>query len=173
MFDLTVMTIIVYILANGFTYVLGTTTCAQPPLKDVMHDILPNWSHIVHVRDIVLLLFFVPVLGLAHKWLYIKEVWECFILLVLVKAVCIFFTYIPSSNPNCIEKNYLNHCHHNSTSGHAGLCMLLVTYYIRHGLCTTNAYIAVFLYCILIAMTRAHYTVDILQGVIISYLISV
>lgn len=171
MLDLTILTIIVYTLANSFSYYLGNSQCKQPPLHDVIHNLLPNLADFVHVRDIILLLFAIPFTWVKDKKEFIKSLWGSFLLIVLVKALSIFFTYIPSSNPNCHEKNYLNHCHHNSTSGHASLCLMLIYYYIQFGALNHYAYILVILYCLLIAMTRAHYTVDIIQGIIISYLI--
>lgn len=171
MLDLTVLTIIVYALSNSFTYYIGNSQCKQAPLHDVIHNLLPNLADYVHVRDLVLLLFFMPFFWVKEKTEFVKALWASFLLIVLVKAISIFFTYIPSSNPNCAEKNYLNHCHHNSTSGHASLCLMLIYYYVQFGALNQYAYTLVFLYCILIAMTRAHYTVDIIQGIIISYLI--
>lgn len=171
MLDLTILTIAVYTLANSFTYYLGNSQCKQPPLHDVIHNILPNLSDYVHVRDWILMLFFIPFLWTKQKKEFAEMLWSSFLLIVLVKAISIFFTYIPSSNPNCHEKNYLNHCHHNSTSGHASLCLMLIYYYVKFGVLNQSAYVLVALYCILIAMTRAHYTVDIFQGIIISYLI--
>lgn len=171
MLDLTILTIIVYTLANSFTYHLGNSQCKHPPLHDVIHSMLPNLADYVHVRDVVLLLLFIPFLWVKEKKEFAMCLWGSFLLIVLVKAICIFFTYIPSSNPNCGKKNYLNHCHHNSTSGHASLCLMLIFYYVQFGALNNLAYVLVILYCLLIAMTRAHYTVDIFQGLIISYLI--
>ena len=171
MLDVTILTIIVYTLANSFTYYLGNSQCKQAPLHDVIHNMLPNLADYVHVRDVVLLLFFIPFFWVKQKKEFILSLWGSFLLIVLVKAVSIFFTYIPSSNPNCGKENYVNHCHHNSTSGHASLCLMLIYYYVQYSALTPISYIAVPLYCILIAMTRAHYTVDIIQGLIISYLI--
>lgn len=171
MLDLTILTIIVYTLANSFSYYLGNSQCKHPPLHDVIHSMLPNLADYVHVRDVVLLLFFIPFLWVKEKKEFVMCLWGSFLLIVLVKAICIFFTYIPSSNPNCGKKNYLNHCHHNSTSGHASLCLMLIFYYVQFRALSNLAYVLVILYCLLIAMTRAHYTVDIFQGLIISYLI--
>ena len=169
------LTCIVYLLANGFTYHLGTTTClGARPLKDIMHEILPDLSRWVHVRDIVLSTFFLPVVHLQDKVNFFVELWYAFMIVLCIKAVSIFFTFIPPSNPDCHEKRYVNHCYHSSTSGHAALTMLLAMLYIQHGLFKKNkivVYVVVFLYCLLILMTRAHYTVDICQAIVVSILI--
>lgn len=169
-----VLTCIVYALANGFTYHIGTSRPCGRPLMDVMHSLLPDLSHIVYIRDVVLVFFFIPILCIHNKFQYLFDVWDKFMLIILIKAVCIFFTFIPPSNPLCEEKKYINHCFHSSTSGHASLCLLLVIMYIKHGMFINNeifVYIAIFLYCILILVTRAHYTVDILQAIIVTILI--
>lgn len=166
----TVLTVIVYALANCFTYMKGTS-CKDVPLNDVMHDVLPNWSGMVHVRDVVLGIFLIPFLFVKDKSIFIKELWGCFMIVVMIKAVCIFFTQMPSSHPGCFEKRYLNHCYHNSISGHASLCLLLAVLYKKDGLFDNKIYIFVTMYCILILLTRAHYSVDIITSVIITYLI--
>ena len=171
-----VLTCVVYTLANGFTYHMMTCSyrCGSKPLHDVLHGLLPDWSHHVHIRDYVLAVFFVPFLLVRDKFTFVVQLWEAFMLIVLVKAVCIFFTFIPPSNALCDEKRYMNHCYHSSTSGHAAITLLLAMLYIRHGMftkITPIVYVVVGLYCILILMTRAHYTVDICQALIITYLI--
>ena len=172
---LTVLTCIVYVLANGFTYHLGTTTClGARPLKDIMHEILPDWSRIVHVRDLVISTFFVPILFLHNKISFMVQLWYGFMLIIFVKAVSIFFTFIPPSNPDCHEKRYVNHCYHSSTSGHASLTVLLAMLYVQHGIFKKQqkmVFVIVVLYCFLILMTRAHYTVDICQAIVVTLLI--
>jgi hypothetical protein len=172
---LTILTCIVYLLANGFTYHIGTSKPCGKPLQDVMHTLLPDLSHWVHIRDIVFTFFFIPIIYIHNKLAFFYDVWDNFMIIVLIKAVCIFFTFIPPSNPLCEEKKYLNHCFHSSTSGHASLCLLLFLMYIKHGVFTNyqlQVYTIVFLYCLLILMTRAHYTVDILQAIIVTTLIT-
>jgi hypothetical protein len=147
-------------------------TCQTMPLKDVIHDMLPNWSHIVHVRDIIFIIFFLPIIFIPNKLSFIQDVWQTYMFIVLIKAVSIFFTHLPSSNPLCAEKHYINHCHHNSVSGHASLCMILAIQYIKYGIFDSKIFAIVVLYCVLILITRAHYTVDIIHGLLFAYLIS-
>jgi hypothetical protein len=173
---LSVLTCVVYLLANGFTYHLGTTSClGARPLKDILHEILPDWSKWVYVRDIVISTFFVPLLLVRNKVCFLVELWYGFLLIILIKAISIFFTFIPPSNPDCHEKRYLNHCYHSSTSGHASLTVLLAMLYVQHGVLKKQrqmVFVVVFLYCVLILMTRAHYTVDICQAVVVTLLIT-
>jgi hypothetical protein len=170
------MTCLVYLLANTFTYHLGTSGHCGKPLKDILHDMLPDLSRYVYVRDIVLIALTIPFLYIKQKLIFLYELWDSFMLVVLIKAVSIFFTFIPPSNPDCEHKKYLNHCFHSSTSGHASLCLMLFLYYIKFGLFqkyTFLTYVIVFLYCLLILMTRAHYTVDIAQAIVITILLTV
>lgn len=173
---LSVLTCLIYALANGFTYHMMTSTykCNNKPLHDVLHGLLPDWSHCVYVRDYALAALFIPFAFVQDKCTFVLQLWEAFMIIMLIKAVCIFFTFIPPSNMLCDEKRYINHCYHSSTSGHAAITLLLAILYIRHGLFTKRkfaVYMTVGLYCILILMTRAHYTVDIFQALIVTYII--
>lgn len=171
---ITILTCLVYLLANGFTYDMFTHRPCGRPLRDVMHEFLPDLSNWVYARDIVLLLLFAPVVMIRDKLEFASHMWSAFRIVVLIKAISIFFTFIPPSNPHCEEKRYLNHCFHSSTSGHAAIVVILAMLYIKHGLFQDKKDIVMLvtlLYCILILMTRAHYTVDVIQGVVVSGLI--
>jgi hypothetical protein len=175
MLDITIMTCIVYLLANSFTYKIGTEQqCNAAALHDVLHALLPNWSQYIFVRDFLLILFLIPLLWSNRRWALILEFWGLFLYVVLIKAVCIFFTYIPSSFPKCgsTDYQYLNHCHHIQVSAHAAFCMLLAILYTKHGLCSNLVYLVVAAYCIFILLTRAHYTCNVLEGVILAALIA-
>ncbi len=173
---LTILTCIVYFLANGFTYYLGTSDndygCHSKPLKDVLHDILPDYSKWVHIRDVILVTFMIPIIFLKNKLLFLISLWDRFMLVIAVKAICIFFTFLPPSNQDCYEKKYLNHCFHNAVSGHTAFAMLLGIFYVRFGVFKEYIYFIIALYCIFIIMTRAHYSKDILEAVILVYLIT-
>ncbi len=172
-----IMTTITYGLANYYTYCIGTSSeCDVKPLKDVMHDIIPDLSKHVYWRDIILVFLLIPFYFIQDKYGFITDFFEVAMIVVLVKAICIFFTFIPPSNPDCKEKKYLNHCFHSQISGHAALVLILAVLYINYGLFNTIiqqviVYICVFLYCLLILLTRAHYTTDIVSSIIITWLL--
>lgn len=169
---LTILTCIMYFLANGFTYHIGTEMdLCGPPLKDVLHDVLPDLSRWVYARDALLIFFMIPVLFVKNKVSFILEFWDRFMLIVAFKAICIFFTFLPPSNPDCAQKKYLNHCFHNAVSGHTAFALLLAIMYTRF-YPSIYLYIIVGLYCIFILMTRAHYTKDILEAVIMTTLVT-
>lgn len=164
-----IMTLIVYSLAKFYTYKIGTTReCTSKPLYDVMHEILPDISKYIYYRDIILLLFFIPIIFISFKLDFLYDLWHYFTIIITFKAILIFFTFLPPSNPDCHKKKYMNHCYHNQLSGHASLCQLLIILYIKYGLFNEYMYLLVILYCILILLTRAHYTSDIIQALIIT-----
>jgi hypothetical protein len=138
---------------------------------DVGHEMMPDLSAFVTLRDIVLPLFLIPFLWVSEKKHFIKLAVEGFMYLVTLKAIAIFFTILPPSNPECAKNKRYNHCFHQMFSGHNSFVLLLCILYlkflpprqeIRIGLVT-----ATILYSLFIIMTRAHYTVD----VIVSYMI--
>ncbi len=179
MFDFIVriiMTTIVYSMSNYYTYHNSLKQECKEPLYDILHNILPDLSKYVYIRDIVLPLFFIPLLFIKstnHKLEFIYYFIQGFMILITLKAITIFFTYQPSSNPDCNEKKYLNHCFHQMFSGHNSLVLLLWILYIKFNVinATIITILPVLLYSILILMTRAHYSVDIIVSYIITFLL--
>lgn len=170
---ITLLTVIVYILAKSFSHKLGSIV-NHPPLYDVSHHILPNLSKYVYIRDYILILTLLPILFLKQTWIYIPEFWNCFMIIIFIKAISIFFTYIPSSHPSCQNPHFydLNHCRHQSVSGHAALFLLIGFLYIKAGFNKYFIYISIFLYCIIILTSRAHYALDVIHGILFTYLIT-
>ena len=170
-----------YFLANYHSYNLGTKLPPSPPLHDFMHNILPDLSDNVKWRDIILPLVFIPLFLLP--WQSSREILfyfiEGFAFLITLKAITIFFTFIPPSNPKCAERKQLNHCYHQMFSGHnsfvALLCLLYLTYIphnanLRFNILRICCMGFMAFYSIFILMTRAHYTVDIIVSYIIVWL---
>lgn len=174
MIFISILTCIVYLIANSFSYKIGEQHLDQSALYDVIHEILPDLSKHVHVRDYILLAMILPLLFIKKLWPYIPELWNAFMIVVLIKAICIFFTYIPSSHPSRQNPSLLdlNHCHHSSVSGHSALCMILAILYIRGGFNVWIISVCVFLYCMLIVTSKSHYFSDVIQGVLFTYLIA-
>lgn len=173
-FLIVISTCAFYFLANYHTYVIGSSLGKQQPLKDTLHDILPDLSAHVVWRDYILPLFFIPFLFIKNKTQIIKLFIEGFMYLITLKAITIFFTFIPSSNSKCAEKKQLNHCYHQMFSGHNSVVVLLLLLFLYYTPWTNYMIlfiIAVILYSLLILATRAHYTVDILVSYIIVYLL--
>lgn len=167
---ITILTCIVYLLANSFSYKIGSERLSDPPLYDVIHTNLPNLSKNVHIRDYILIIIILPAIFIKPLWKYIPELWNAFMIVVLIKAICIFFTNIPSSHPSCHNPNIidLNHCHHCSVSGHSALATMLTLLYIKGGYNKITICTCLFLYSILIVITRAHYSQDVIQGILFS-----
>lgn len=171
---ITILTCIVYFIANSFTYKIGSQFKCQPPLYDVVHELLPNLSQYVHIRDYSLIIMIMPIIFLKDLWQYIPDLWYCFMIIVFIKAISIFFTSVPSSHPSCNDPSIidLNHCHHSSVSGHSSLAIILGILYIKGGYNKWIIGIICALYCILVIISRSHYTTDVIQGVLFSLLIT-
>lgn len=159
-----------YVLSNMHTYNIGSSMPCAPPLHDFFHDILPDLSASVKVRDYILPIFFIPLFFLNCPWEIVMYFVEGFMYLVTLKAITIFFTFIPPSNRRSAEKKELNHCYHQMFSGHNSLIALLCCLYLMYSSSNTLNIVFVvctILYSLFILMTRAHYTVDI----IVSYIV--
>lgn len=170
----TILTAMLYVLANYKTYTWGKEDKTLP-LKDVFHDILPDWSRSPDTRDYILSLLIVPInfLPFDKKLEFFLEFWEYFLQIITFKAIAIFFTQLPSSNQYCHINNNLKHCYHQSISGHNSFVFLLFLMYARYGLMSNNVfnYLPCIIYALLVLATRAHYTLDIIESFIVVYLL--
>ena len=161
-----------YFLSNFFTYNVGvameepTTACS-----DVGHEMMLDLSALVTLRDIILPLFLIPFFWVPEKKHFVKVAIEGFMYLVTLKAITIFFTILPPSNPECARNKRYNHCFHQMFSGHNSFVLLLCILYLKFLPPRPETHIGIImttiLYSLFIIMTRAHYTVD----VIVSYII--
>ena len=170
----TLLTAVVYLVANYHTYNIGIEQNA-PSLKDILHELLPDLSHKPYVRDYALILALVPILLIPVKnvWPFVVEFWELFIVIGTLKAICIFFTFMPPSNQHCHQTRQVNHTYHQMLSGHNSFVFLLYLLYVKHGVCKLSwkTFLPVLAYSLLILATRAHYSVDIIVSYIVVYLL--
>lgn len=171
----TILTACVYFMANYHTFKIGITQ-NSPPLQDCFHDILPNLSTYPYIRDLVLPLFLIPLFlikNCAQRQSLILEFWDIFIVIITLKAITIFFTFLPPSNTYCHETRQLNHTYHQMFSGHNSFVFLLFLLYIKYGVLEPNLinFLPFLCYSLLILITRCHYTVDIVVSFIIVYLL--
>ena len=181
---MSILTSLVYILANYHTYTIGIQQ-NQPVLKDILFELLPDLSKYAYIRDFAIILCIIPFFYINSKIPFILETWNIFLVIITLKAICIFFTFIPPSNTLChtniknkntniiIKLNSLNHTYHQMFSGHNSFVFLVYLMYIKYGLFNLNflTILPVIAYSLLIIITRCHYTVDIIVSYIIVYLI--
>ena len=160
-----------YFMSNFFTYNVGMAVNPGVSLPDVGHELLYNLSEHVAIRDILLLLFFIPLFWVGPKKEFIKHGVEGFMYIITLKAITIFFTLLPPSNQECAKMRKYNHCFHQVFSGHNSLALLLCILYLKYlpdnGVIRCGLVCSTVFYSLFIIMTRAHYTVD----VIVSYII--
>lgn len=171
----TILTCIVYIMANYHTYSIGIQQNA-PPLQDVMHDILPDLSRMPYIRDVILSLFLIPLFFISQKSIrqvFVFDLWNFFAIIITFKAITIFFTFVPPSSTFCHQTRQLNHTYHQIFSGHNSFVFLLFMLYVKHGFFKSSFlnFIPFLMYSLLILMTRCHYSVDVLVSFIIVYLL--
>lgn len=170
----TILTAVLYLLANYKTFIWGKDD-NSPPLKDVLHDVLPDWSRSPDTRDYILSVLILPInfLAIDKKLEFFLEFWEYFLQIITFKAIAIFFTQLPSSNQYCHKTNNVKHCYHQSISGHNSFVFLLFLMYARYGLMSNSLmnYLPCLIYAMIVLATRAHYTLDIIESFIIVYLL--
>lgn len=168
---LVVCTCAFYFMSNLFTYNVGIAMNPMASLPDVGHELLFDLSDYVSIRDWILIVFIIPMIWVKRKKEFVLSAIEGFMYIVTLKAITIFFTLLPPSNQECARMRRYNHCFHQIFSGHNSFVLFLCILYWKH---LPNHWVirwmlisSTVLYSLLIIMTRAHYTVD----VIVSYII--
>jgi hypothetical protein len=151
----------------------------RPPLKDVLHELLPNLREF---RALPELGHLVVVLHLSAQMLYYFDqrsldairtfLWVHGALMVM-RGLCFSSTLIPDSSQQCITSKYLGSCHDLIFSGHVlimFLSLLVGRLFFPHTHTTHRVLLALvaLLTLFFIAAARNHYTVDIVLALLLT-----
>jgi hypothetical protein len=147
-------------------------------ILDISHKYLPDlhdYHWIVNIIAVVLIIYiFVQNKGLG----VFKDLLFALPVVFLIRALSIVSTVLPK-HENCVVghdvlSNFLNGggCYDKIFSGHTSFVVLLTLSMHDYGLINTFLFwITNIVNCLLLLLTRAHYTVDIILGIVISYLV--
>lgn len=156
----------------GDNFYKGTST--HEDIYDIIHTNTPDLHAYEYVVDIIPALliisfFFIPV-GIF------KEFAGKFLLLMLLRSVTTAATILPKHGECKLESTWYSflrgQCYEKIFSGHMSFTLLTSLIYLRENLIspiqfwTTNI-----IEFTAIAVTRAHYTVDLIVAIVITYLI--
>ena len=145
---------------------------------DIAHKYLPdlhNYHWIVNIIAFVLIIYtFLHNSGVG----VFKDLLFALPIVFLIRALTIVSTVLPK-HENCVVSDnifviFMNGggCYDKIFSGHTSFVVLLTLSMYDYGLINTLSFwITNITNCLLLLLTRAHYTVDIILGVVISYLV--
>ena len=156
----------------GDNFYKGTST--HEDIYDIIHTNTPDlhaYEYVVDIIPVILIIsfFFIPV-GLF------KEFAGKFLLLMLLRSVTTAATILPKHGECKLESTWYSflrgQCYEKIFSGHMSFTLLTSLIYLRENIIspiqfwTTNI-----IEFTAIAVTRAHYTVDLIVAIVITYLV--
>lgn len=147
-------------------------------LYDLFHQLLPDWHSYQWVINILPLMILVYTLFLPNGFKVLRATLMMFLVVLGIRALTIVGTILPK-HVECIpEKNpFINllqggGCYDKIFSGHTAFFVLMTLNLLDYGYLTTPVFWGLNAFNIgALLLTRAHYTVDVVLGFIIAYLV--
>ena len=156
----------------GDNFYKGTST--HEDIYDIVHNNTPDfhaYEYVVDVIPVLLILsfFFIPA-GLF------KEFAGKFLLLMIIRCFTMVATILPKHEQCKLDSNWFRfvrgQCYEKIFSGHMSLTLLASLIYLREDMISPIQFWATNIFEFLsIAVTRAHYTVDLVLAIVITYLV--
>ena len=162
-----------------FAAAVDPVSVYRPPLRDVLHEWLPNlqaWRWVTEVG------YLVPVLHLSAQMLYhfdqrALDAVRTFLWvhgpLMVMRGLCFSSTLLPDASQQCTTSRYMGSCHDLIFSGHVLIMALSLgvgrLFFPATPAPTRGAVgLVAALTTLLIAASRNHYTVDILLALLVT-----
>jgi len=156
----------------GDNFYKGTST--HEDIYDIIHNNTPDlhaYEYVVDIIPVLLILsfFFIPA-GLF------KEFAGKFLLLMLIRSVTTVVTILPKHGDCKLESTWYSflrgQCYEKIFSGHMSFTLLASLIYLREDIISPLQFWATNIFEFLaIAVTRAHYTVDLIVAIAMTYLV--
>jgi hypothetical protein len=178
MITLSIALLVIIAISTKITNYLGEDfykgTSTHEDIYDIIHTNTPDLHAYEYVVDIIpflliLSFFFIPI-GLF------KEFAGKFLLLMLIRAVTTVSTILPRHGECKLESTWYSflrgQCYEKIFSGHMTFTLLASLIYLREKMISPIQFWATNMFEFLaITMTRAHYTVDLIVAIVITYLV--
>ena len=156
----------------GDNFYKGTST--HEDIYDIIHNNTPDlhaYEYVVDIIPVLLILsfFFIPA-GLF------KEFAGKFLLLMLIRSITTVSTILPKHGDCKLESTWYSflrgQCYEKIFSGHMSFTLLASLIYLREDIISPLQFWATNIFEFLaIAVTRAHYTVDLIVAIALTYLV--
>lgn len=167
-------------LSNYFTHQLGKNfyegKIRDGEVFDILHEITPDLHHLNGMNDIVMIGLIISFFFIPNNIEIIKEFTGKFLLIMFVRALTIVSTILPKHKQCEAQLGWLQmikgQCYDKVFSGHTAFVLLATLIYLREGIINIPIFIALNLFNIIsIILVRAHYTIDIILAIVITYLV--
>jgi hypothetical protein len=170
----------VLLLSNYCTNELGKNFYAKQETEvkiyDILHENTPDLHNWREFNDLIVVGLIVSAFFIPKPFPIVKEFLGKFLLIMLVRALTIVSTILPK-HEQCDPKNtwiqmVKGQCYDKVFSGHMSFVLLATLILLRENIISLSTFfllnIAQFSSIIL---TRSHYTVDVILGIVITYLV--
>jgi hypothetical protein len=143
---------------------------------DILHQITPDLHSWYGLNDIVLGLILVSFIFIPNNVSILEEFVAKFLLIMFVRALTIVSTILPK-HKQCESKlgwiqMIKGQCYDKVFSGHTAFVLLATLIYQREGIIGWPLFFGLNIFNILsIILVRAHYTIDIILAIVITYLV--
>ncbi len=168
-------------ISNYCTHMFGKTFYQKEENKDVkIFDLLWHITPDLHqyrvVNDLLPLGLFLFFLMVPNVGPLLKEFFGKFLIILLVRALTIVSTILPKHekcNDNLNWHDYiLGQCYDKVFSGHISFVLLICLILLREGILSLPTFFAIVgAQFATIILSRSHYTVDVVLGIVITYLV--
>jgi hypothetical protein len=165
--------------SNYLVEMIGRWHFSQTDTKhpfDLGHTFLPDFHEIHSIVNVIPLCLFGFVLFQSDATALLKEIFLFLVIIFFIRALTTLSTILPK-HERCVEPDTLSlflgrGCYDKIFSGHMSFVTIFSLVLLGHDSISLIAFIALnSVQALLILLTRAHYTVDILLAFVITYLV--
>jgi hypothetical protein len=168
-------------LSNYCTHMFGKAFYKKEENKDVkifdlLWHITPDLHNYSIINDIIPVVLFIVFTLSTGSGILLKEFFGKFLLILLVRALTIVSTILPKHekcDDNLKWYDYIKgQCYDKVFSGHMSFVLLLCLIMLRENIISVPTFFAInATQFASIILTRSHYTVDVILGLVITYLV--
>ena len=168
-----IIAILIHIYTTFLTHkrVKHNGTIHRRPLYDIIHTHTPNLNKYSIYLDLLIFIFVVPFITNYNSKAIINFI-NIFSIIIILRSFAILMTDIPSSDKECDPNNIsiyniiFGHCSDKIFSNHTAFTLLALLVIYEFNLLNMGQLLMLglfqILYALLIIITRAHYSVDVL-----------
>lgn len=167
-------------LSNYFTHQLGKNfyegKIRDGEVFDILHELTPDLHEWYGMNDIVLVGLMISFFFVPNNINIVVEFLSKFLLIMFVRALTIISTILPKHKQCEPKMGWIQmikgQCYDKVFSGHTAFVLLATLIYQREGIIGWPLFFGLNLFNILsIILVRAHYTIDIILAIVITYLV--
>lgn len=175
-----VLILSILLLSNYCTNELGKKFYGKQETEvkiyDILHENTPDLHDWKECNDIIVFGLVLSVFFIANPFPIVKEFLGKFLIIMLIRALTIVSTILPKHERCDPQQSWIQmikgQCYDKVFSGHISFVLLSTLIFLRENIISVPSFLALnTAQFASIILTRSHYTVDVILGVVITYLV--